>query len=307
MLASSARVAALPAFSDGLADLVAQAAPGVVHLRVGRDDRAAPFAGGSGFLVSREGHVLTNHHVAEGARRIEAVLATGERRDARVLGQDAHTDLALLQVEPPEGASPLALAPDGELRVGELVLAMGSPFGLVGSVSLGIVSGLGRSLRSGSGRLIENVIQTDAPLNPGNSGGPLVDMRGRVVGVSTALFLPAQGIGLAVPSATATLVRDEILAHGRVRRAWLGIVGQSFAPPRGKAGILIHRVEPGSPAQEAGLEAEDVLVSIDGVELQGLDGLLKSLTRDAIGRVVRLEISRQGRRKALTARLAEAP
>ncbi len=308
MLAGTlSRAFPLSSLSDGLADLVAQASPAVVQLRAWREARSGPPTGsGSGFLVSARGRLLTNHHVTEGARRLEAVLPSGETREATLLGRDPHTDLAVLEIEKPD-ADPLLLAPPGDLRVGEMVLAMGSPFGLAGSVSLGIVSGLGRSLRSGSGRLIENVIQTDAPLNPGNSGGPLVDMRGRAVGVNTALFLPAQGIGLAIPASTAQLVLDEILQFGRVRRAWLGVVGQTLAPPGRKGGILIHRVEPGSPAEAAGLEPEDVLVGLEGKEVDGLDALLRALPREAIGREVELGVLRGRRRLALRARLAEAP
>jgi S1-C subfamily serine protease len=298
---------ALASLSDALADLVAQASPAVVQLRAWRDRQGGPPTGsGSGFVVSARGRLLTNHHVTDGARRLEAVLPSGETRAAKLLGRDPHTDLAVLEIESPD-ADPLLLAPAGELRVGELVLAMGSPLGLTGSVSLGIVSGLGRSLRTGSGRLVENVIQTDAPLNPGNSGGPLVDARGRAVGVNTALFLPAQGIGLAIPASTAQLVLDEILQFGRVRRAWLGVVGQTLAPPGRKGGILVHRVEPGSPAEEAGLEPEDVLVSLEGRDLDGLDALLRALPREAIGRSVALGVQRGRRLVRLRATLGEAP
>ncbi|HUR70262.1 MAG TPA: trypsin-like peptidase domain-containing protein [Candidatus Thermoplasmatota archaeon] len=284
----------LPQLSDELATLVAKVAPSVVHLR---SDRGA----GSGFLATSAGHLLTNHHVAADATRLTAILPSGQELEARLVGSDPHTDLAVLKLPGTDGLRPLDLADSGALSVGELVLAVGSPFGLAGSVTLGIVSGLGRSLRSGSGRLIENVIQTDAALNPGNSGGPLLDTRGRVVGVNTALFYPAQGIALAIPSSTARFVLDEILAHGRVRRAWLGVIGQTV-----EKGILLHRVIESSPAHEAGLRAGDVLVGIDGRAMDGLDDLMRALTRDDVGRVVKLDILRAGARRAVSARLADA-
>ena len=296
--------------SDTLADLVARTSPSVVHLRNGR-------GAGSGFLATDEGHLITNAHVvaeaqgrrgrgppdaaSDGARKLHALLPNGETHEVRVVGTDAHTDLAVLQLPDRSAIPPLPLADSTSLRVGEIVLAVGSPFGLASSVTMGIVSGTGRSLRSASGRLIENVIQTDAALNPGNSGGPLLDTRGRAVGVNTALFMPAQNIALAVPSSTAQHVLTEILQHGRVRRAWLGIVGQNVPN-----GILIHRVMPRSPAAHAGLREGDVLVALGERKLDGLDALMRALDADAIGRDARVEALRGGRAFAGTARLVEA-
>ena len=172
---------------------------------------------------------------------------------------------------------------------------------------MGIVSALGRSLRTGSGRLVENVIQTDAALNPGNSGGPLVDARGRVVGVNTALFHPAQGIALSVPAATARFVLDEVLAHGHVRRAWFGIIGRSVGLRSGKVGVLVHRVMDASPALAAGVAAGDIIAGVDGEPLDGMDGLQRWLTREAIGRSVHVTVLREGRPVTLEARLQDAP
>lgn len=305
MLRVTNRAPSLPDLSRGVSDLVADAMPSVVHLQAWRNGDRFP-AGGSGFVVMEDGTLLTNHHVVQGAHAFEVKLADGKEAEADVIGTDAHTDLAVLKLRdarPP--ALPLAEAED--LRVGELVLAIGSPFGLAGSVTMGIVSALGRSLRSGSGRLIENVIQTDAALNPGNSGGPLLDTRGRVVGVNTALFMPAQGIALSIPAATARFVLDEVLAHGRVRRAWLGIVGQGAALQGGKGAVLVHRVVERSPAARAGLEAGDEVRAIDGEPLAGMDGLQKVLTRDAIGRVVTVKVIRDGRARDVRVHLGELP
>jgi S1-C subfamily serine protease len=300
--------APLAEFSGDLARLVAGVSPAVLALQARRTRGRGWFGtmgGGSGILVSPDGEVLTNQHVVEDALTVEALLPGGERAPARVVGSDAATDLALLKV-PGQGLPHLRLAEDRALRVGELVLAMGSPFGLAGSVSMGIVSGVGRTMRSGSGHLIENVLQTDAPLNPGNSGGPLVDMQGRVVGVNTALLMPGQGIALAIPSSTAAHVLAELRAHGRVRRAWLGVVGQTVELRGDRGGFLVHEVQEASPAERAGLEQGDVVVAIDGEPLKGMDDLQRRLTKDSIGRRVVLSLLRERRVLELEARLAEA-
>jgi S1-C subfamily serine protease len=308
MMAPLDKSFALASLSDGVADVVSRIQPSVAHLRVWNSGPRAFPNGGSGFFVDDHGTLLTNHHVVDGAHHVEVVLPDGRETTARVLGGDAHTDLAVLKLEddeaPPQG---VALADSGELRVGELVLAIGSPFGLAGSVTMGIVSALGRSLRAGSGRLIENVIQTDAALNPGNSGGPLVDTRGRVVGVNTALFFPAQGIALSVPSSTARYVHDEVTTHGRVRRAWLGIIGQSVELRNGKDAILVHRVMRRSPAERAGIEPGDAIAGLDGEPLTGMDGLQKILTREAIGRKVAVTVLREGKPRTFDATLTQSP
>ena len=296
-------------FSDALAAVVGSVAPAVAHLRCAVRDargRMRMAGNGSGIVARADGVLLTNHHVVEDADSVEVQLPDGRTFDAEPVGSDPPTDLAVLRI-PARDLPHLALRDGSDLRVGELVMAVGSPFGLAGSVSLGIVSGLGRSLRSGSGHLIENVIQTDASLNPGNSGGPLVDLRGRVVGVNTALFAPGQGIALAIPAATARYALDELLAHGRVRRAWLGIVAQTVPLQRGGHGTLVERVVRGSPAQAAGVEAGDVLVAIDGQALDGLDGLQRVLRKDAIGARVRLDLLRDGQPFGVGLRLGEAP
>lgn len=292
--------------SDDLADVGSGILPSVLHLRAWRGRQGWP-SGGSGFVVKDDGTFLTNHHVVEGARHIDVVLPDGTETQADVIGSDPHTDLAVLRLHDKDGAPTLKLDDESGLRVGELVLAIGSPFGLAGSVTMGIVSGLGRSLRAGSGRLIENVIQTDAALNPGSSGGPLVDSRGRVVGVNTALFFPAQGIALSVPSATARYALDEILEHGRVRRAWLGIVGQSVEMKSGKGAVLVHRVVPRSPAERAGIAAGDAIAGLDGDALQSMDSLQKFLTRDAIGRTLHVTLVRDGKPRTVEVGLAQSP
>lgn len=288
--------------SADLARLVAAVSPGVAHLRVVGDREG--LGAGSGVVVGADGLVLTNDHVAGEARGIEVTLADGRRLDAELVGRDPPTDLAVVRVDA-QALPTLTLADSAELRVGEMVLAVGSPFGLAGTVTRGIVSGLGRNLRTGSGHLVENVIQTDAPLNPGNSGGPLVDMAGRVVGINTALFAPANGIALAIPSSTARYVLDELLLRGKVRRAWLGVVAQTVQLPGRRSGVLVRQVVADSPADAAGVEPGDVLVAMDERELRGMDDLQRFLHRDAIGRSIALGLLRDGRRRTLAARLAE--
>jgi S1-C subfamily serine protease len=296
----------IASLSDGIADVVSRIQPSVAHLRAWRSGEGHP-GGGSGFFVDDQGTMLTNHHVVDNAHHVEVVLPDGRETEARVVGSDAHTDLAVLRLADGDAPQGVPLSEANELRVGELVFAIGSPFGLSGSVTMGIVSALGRSLRAGSGRLIENVIQTDAALNPGNSGGPLVDTRGRVVGVNTALFFPAQGIALSVPASTARYVLEEVLAHGRVRRAWLGIIGQSVELRSGKAAVLVHRVLRRSPAEMAGIEPGDAIAGIDGEALAGMDGLQRVLTREAIGRKVAITVLREGRARTFDARLTQSP
>jgi S1-C subfamily serine protease len=295
----------LPRFSAQLADLVERVLPSVALLRVDRagDDEDPERGAGSAVAVGR-GTLLTNAHVVGRARVAEAVLPNGQKLRAEVVGTDAPTDLAVLRVPAP--VPPLALAERAPLRVGEAVLAVGSPFGLAGTVTMGIVSGVGRTLRSHSGHLIENALQTDAPLNPGNSGGPLLDMQGHVVGINTALFAPAQGIALAIPAPTAAMVRDEILAHGRVRRAWLGVVANTVQLGPRQGGVLVRRVYAGSPADRAGLQEGDVLVALDGQALEGMDELQRALGRDRIGARVRVRVLRDGEAAEVAVALGEA-
>ena len=299
----------LATFSGDLADLVGGVAPAVPLLRPvrrGENGDEALVGAGSGIIVSSDGFVLTNNHVAEAADEIEVILSNGQHYRAKVIGRDPPTDLAVLRIHA-LGLPHLALGDSRDLRVGELVLAVGSPFGLTGTVTMGIVSGLGRSMRAGSGHLIENVIQIDAPLNPGNSGGPLIDMRGKVVGVNTALFAPAQGIGLAVPASTANHVLAEIIAHGHVRRSWLGIIAQTVEIRPGRRAVLVHRITPRSPAQRAGLRPGDLITAWDGKSVDGLDDLHGHLTGEAIGRRVALEVLRRGEDARLNVELEELP
>ncbi|MCA1813269.1 MAG: trypsin-like peptidase domain-containing protein [Halobacteriales archaeon] len=293
----------LAAWSDGLADLVAKVSPAVALVRAAGP---APWeqGTGSGVLVAPD-VLLTNDHVTDDARRVDVWLPSGERVEAKVLGRDPATDLAVLRL--PGAHQHLELG-DAPARVGELVLAVGNPFGLQGSVTMGIVSALGRTMRSGtSGHLIENVIQTDAALNPGNSGGPLVNARGEVVGINTALFWPGQGIALAIPAATARYVLDEVLQHGKVRRAWLGVEARTVRIAPRRAAVYLERVQPDSPAERAGLEPGDVLMALDDHALEGMDDLQRHLQRESIGKVAELDGLRDGAPFAVRVRLGEAP
>lgn len=299
----------LASLSEELSDLVSTVSPSVALLRAWKGTPRGDLlhGGGSGFFVREDGILVTNHQVANGARTLEVVLPTGEEAEAEVLGADAHTDVAVLRVPHLNDVKALPLADTTRLKVGSLVLAVGSPFGLAGTVTMGVVSALGRTLRTPSGRLVENVIQTDAALNPGNSGGPLVSVEGQVVGVNTALFAPAQGIALAIPASTARYVLDEILSEGRVRRAWLGILGETVQANAQDAGILVHRVFTGSPAHEAGVRPGDVILEVDGRPVEGMDTLTRALTKDAIGRVLRFAVANERAERSVTAKLREAP
>jgi S1-C subfamily serine protease len=298
----------LSSLSDEVAAIVERVSPAVVHVRAMRAGSPA-LASGSGILVSSEGYALTNSHVVRGATGIEAELVDGTTRIADLVGDDPATDLALLKL-PGEGVSAFAhLGDSNVLRVGDVVIAVGSPLGLARTVTMGIVSALGRSLRSEvAGRMIDGVIQTDAPLNPGNSGGPLLDGTGRVVGINTAIVLGAQGLCFAVPSNTASFVKSEILVHGRVRRAWLGIGAEEVLLPALKVrehglesnrAVAVRSVEAGSPASRAGLAPRDVIFKLGEKGIGSVADLHRALSGDAIGARLSIELLRGGARTKL--------
>jgi S1-C subfamily serine protease len=300
--------------SDEIAALVDRVAPAVLHVQV-LHERAGRLGSGSGFLFTPDGYALTNHHVVRGATAVETTLPDGTTAVADVIGADAWTDLALLRLPSPRTLPALELGNSNELRVGETVLALGSPFGLTFSVTAGIVSALGRTLVSQvAGRTIEDVIQTDAALNPGNSGGPLVDTTGKVVGINTAIVQSAQGLCFAVPANTAALVVGELLRHGRVRRAMLGIaievvqlapriaVELGLARPRG---VAVRAVQPGSPAAASGLLPGDVILALAGQPVTSIADLMRGLGHAAIDQQLALEVARRGQRLTLTVRPTE--
>ncbi len=310
----------LDAFSQAVVRVVQRVAPAVVGLHVvrslGMPQRVAEVPGaGSGFLITPDGYILTNSHVVHRARRIVVSLADGTELPGELVGEDPATDLAVVRVQA-TGLPAAELGDSDRLQVGQLVIAIGNPLGLQASVVTGVVSALGRSLRGPDGRLIENVIQTDAPLNPGNSGGPLVDTRGTVIGVNTAIVAGAQGLSFAVPANTAQWVVGQLLREGRVRRAWLGIVGElrsvpgRYVPERGEpraAGVAVLQVVEGSPAARAGLRAGDIIVSLDGVPLRSPTDLQRLLSRAPVGSTVTLGVVRQGKLLTLQAELAAEP
>src|SRR2546425_4633741 len=277
----------LEALSEQFVRVVERVSPAVVNVRSGR-------GGGSGVVITPDGYVLTNAHVVAEAQHVGLRQRDGSEIAADVVGTDASTDLAVLRAR----ASSLEAAELGDsdtLRVGQIVIAIGNPLGLQSTVTHGVVSALGRSLRAQNGRMIENVIQTDAPLNPGNSGGPLVDVHGSVMGVNSAIIAMAQGISFAIPSATARFVTAALMREGRVRRAYLGISGAPTPIGRGLAGALgpavregmrVVEVMPRGPAERGGLRAGDILVSFDGVQLRTLSDLQRWLDASRVGQGV---------------------
>jgi len=306
------------AYSQAVMSAVARVAPAVAHLQVEMNPRGrrSPRQGsGSGFVITPDGYLLTNSHVAGAAAAIEVTLPDGRIVPAEVVGDDPDSDLALLKI----AAGDLAycrLGDSAQARVGQIAIAIGSPYGFQHSVTAGIVSALGRSMRSQSGRLIDNVLQTDAALNPGNSGGPLVDARGDVIGVNTAVILPAQGICFAIAASTAERVVIALIRDGRVRRAWLGVGGVTVPISRRvvryfelpvATGVRIDAVEPTSPASTAGVLPGDVIVAVDAVAIADVDALQRALVADAIGRSLEITVVRRDRKLTLAALPRESP
>jgi S1-C subfamily serine protease len=255
---------------------------------------------GSGFVLSPDGFILTNSHVVHGATRLEATLAEGRVVPARLVGEDPDTDVAVLRVEAAE-LVPVRLGDSSTLRVGQLVVAIGNPHGFQCTVTAGVVSALGRSLRAESGRLIDDVIQTDAALNPGNSGGPLVTSRGEVIGVNTAVILPAQGISFAIAINTAAHVVGHLIREGRVRRSTIGIAAQNVPLQRrvsrfhgldAESAVLVMSVEPSRPAHTAGVKEGDRIVRFDDTPVRGVDDLHRLLTEERSRRPARITVLR---------------
>ena len=279
---------ALDAYSNVVVRVAERLRPAVVNLRSGRGRHEGS---GSGVLFTPDGFLLTNHHVVQGNDRVRVRLGDGQELAGRVVGADPWTDLAVVQAE----SSTLPHAELGDsagLRVGQLVVAIGSPYGFESTVTAGVVSALGRTLRSITGHLVDNVIQTDAALNPGNSGGPLVDARGRVIGINTAIIAPAQGICFAIPINMAKHILPQLMKHGKVVRGYLGLHARNVPLPpalarrynlTGTGGVEILSVEEGAPADQAGLQEEDVLVALDDQPTANVDDLHKLLTKLPVG------------------------
>jgi S1-C subfamily serine protease len=302
--------ALLDAYSNAVIGVTERVGPAVVRVETlaTRPNSRERGGLGSGIVISPDGLVLTNNHVVGSSKQIRIRDSEGGVTDARVLGVDPDTDLALLRADVSRNLHFAALGNSKTLRRGQLVVAIGNPLGFESTVTAGVVSALGRSIRSVNGRTIEDVIQTDAALNPGNSGGPLVSSAAEVIGINTAIINGAQGICFAVASNTAQFVLSEIIRHGHVRRAYIGVSAQTAPIPRRHAvvagidntmGALLAQLEPDGPAAQAGLLPGDVVTRLDGVAIHGVDDLIRALDRDRIGRTLQMEVLRMGRARAI--------
>ena len=305
--------ALLDSYSQTVTRAVDRVGPSVVRLDVRRGDGSRG-GSGSGVIVSPDGLILTNSHVVQGARRADVATLDGRSFSGRVLGDDPDTDLALVRIDESATLPAARLGDSKRLKPGEIAIAIGNPLGFDSTVTAGVISALGRSLRSTNGRMIDDVIQTDAALNPGNSGGPLVASNGEVVGINTAIIGGAQGICFAVASNTARFVLGELIAHGRVRRAYLGIGAGTIVLPRRIAlrlgleqtrGAVVSSVEPNSPADHAGLLTGDILLAADGVPVASAGDLVRALGAGLIDRVVAIDVLRRSDRRRFWAALRE--
>jgi S1-C subfamily serine protease len=309
----------LDTYSKTVSGVARQVSGAVVHLKIQKPNtptkRTAQSpnqqngGSGSGFVISTDGFVVTNSHVVNGASHIEASLPDGRSFHAQLVGDDPSSDIAVVKIDG-DNLTPTRFSDSSTLQVGQIAIAIGNPFGFQYTVTAGVVSALGRTLRTQTGRLIDDVIQTDAALNPGNSGGPLVDSFGRVIGVNTAVILPAQGLCFAVASNLVKYVVGKLILEGRVRRGMLGIGAQAVPLPAKwlnaleiptKGGIQIQSVESGGPADKAGLRAGDVILQFEGKPVDTIDTLHKVLDESSIGRNITLWILRDGQLKSVVA------
>jgi S1-C subfamily serine protease len=303
----------LDAYSTAVTSAAARITPSVVNVEV--SSAQGKRGGGSGFLFTPDGFILTNSHVVTGAASIDVTLVDGTRCTASVVGNDPHTDLAVVRVSAPNQL-PARFGDSDSIRPGQLVVAVGNPLGFQATVTAGVVSALGRTMRAQSGRLIDSVIQTDAALNPGNSGGPLVNSRGEVIGVNTAVILPAQGICFAIAINTAKFVAARLMRDGRIVRSYIGVAGQSaplhrrvvrFYDLAVESGVLVLGAEKESPAAAAGLREGDVIVAFDDKPVASVDDLHRLLSEEQIGRASELTVIRGTEKLVLPVVPAPAP
>lgn len=305
----------LDAYSRTITQVVEAASPSIVAVRRGRKTGGASTGSGSGVVIAPDGYVLTNDHVVHGADAVEIVFDDGASARAELVGRDPDTDLALLRT-PAGGLKALAFGRSDRLKPGQIVVAIGNPLGLQTTVTAGVVSALHRTLRSVTGRLIEDIIQTDAALNPGNSGGALIDSAGRLIGITTAIIGGAQGICFAVPVDTATRIVPELMRHGRVARGYLGVAGQTLELPRNlrrrlelpaERGVLIVEAAQGSPAEQAGLRAGDVIVSVGESAADSVDAIHRLLDAVPVGTMLSVGYLRSGELQRAEIVLGERP
>jgi len=308
----------LDAYSHAVITAAEQVSPAVVNIEVnkganGQGPNRSRFPGerrgtGSGFIFTPDGFILTNSHVVHRSTQLDVTLADGREFKAELVGDDPATDLAVIRISG-ENLSLVTLGDSQQVRVGQVAIAIGNPYGFQTTVTAGVVSALGRSLRTDSGRLVDNIIQTDAALNPGNSGGPLINSRGEVIGVNTAMILPAQGLCFAIAVNTAKFVAGQLMQHGRVKRSFIGVGGQDTPLRRQlvryhdlpiESGILVVSIEPHSPAQRAGLIEGDVIVGFGDQTIGSIDALHRLLTHEQVGQRAPLTILRRNDKLTLT-------
>ena len=309
----SSNEAPLDAYSRVVGQVANDVGHAVVRVETTGSNRRAGL--GSGVVIAGDGLIVTNSHVVAGARRVKVTFSDGHPTEADVLGDDPDSDLALLKSDIPGGAVAATLGDSKALRRGHLVIAIGNPLGFESTVTAGVVSALGRSLRSRSGRLIDDVIQTDAALNPGSSGGPLVASSGDVIGINTAMIGGAQGLCFAVSSNTARFVVGEFVAHGRVRRAHVGIAAQTVPLPRrtalangaGAQAVRVGSIERDMPAARAGLQVGDLIIAVDGQRIVAADDLIRLLDTTRIGRAIEITVLRNGSREHVVVVPVERP